>query len=136
LEAFSPFVADRKLVQALEARSLLIPCVEDRILFRQGEDAIGLFILRSGEASLVLRTELNEVAICLVAPAGSLLGLPAIIGNEQYSLTATARRGSDVRFVTRENFEDLIRANPSWSLLLLQVLAAEVRSARRALAED
>ena len=136
MEGFSPFVADRSLLQAREERSQPIPCVEDRILFRQGEDAIGLFILRSGEASLVLRTELKEVAICLVAPAGSLLGLPAIIGNEQYSLTATARRGSDVRFVTRENFEDLIRANPSWSLLLLQVLAAEVRSARQALAED
>jgi CRP-like cAMP-binding protein len=92
LEGFSPFVADRSLLQALEERSQPIPCVEDRILFRQGEDAIGLFILRSGEASLVLRTELNEVAICLVAPAGSLLGLPAIIGNEQYSMRAVFLR--------------------------------------------
>ncbi len=97
---------------------------------------MGLFILRSGEASLVLRTESNEVAMCLVVGAGSLLGLPAIIGNEPYSLTATARTGSDVSFVTREDFRDLIRAKPSLSLLLVQVLAGEVRSARQALSED
>jgi CRP-like cAMP-binding protein len=74
--------------------------------------------------------------MCLVVPSGSLLGLPAIIGNEKYTLTATACRGSDIRFVTREDFEDLIRQKPSLSQLLLHVLAAEVRSARQALSED
>lgn len=136
MEGFSPFVANRELIQALEERSQPISCVEDCVLFRQGENAMGLFILRSGEASLVLRTESNEVAMCLVVGAGSLLGLPAIIGNEPYSLTATARTGSDVSFVTREDFRDLIRAKPSLSLLLVQVLAGEVRSARQALSED
>jgi len=66
---------------------------------------------------------------------GSLLGLPAIIGNEPYTLTAKARKGSDVRFVSRDDFEDLMRAEPSLTLNVLKVLATEVRAARKALAE-
>jgi len=37
--------------------------------------------------------------------------------------------------VTRNNFEDVIRAEPLLYPMVLQVLAAEVRSARRALSE-
>jgi CRP-like cAMP-binding protein len=37
--------------------------------------------------------------------------------------------------VTRSDFEDLMRAEPSLSFKVLQVLATEVRAARKALAE-
>jgi CRP-like cAMP-binding protein len=73
--------------------------------------------------------------MCLRAEAGSLLGLPAIISNEPYSMTAMVRKGSEVRFVSRHDFEDLMRAEPSLSLKVLPVLAAEVRAARQAFSE-
>lgn len=129
----SAFVADRKLIQALEKRSQAVSCGEDRVLFSQGEAPTGLYILRSGEAALIMRSEYGEVVMCLRVAAGSLLGLPGIIANEPYTLTAMARKGSEVKFVTRSDFEDLIRDEPSLSLKVLQVLAAEVRSARLAL---
>jgi CRP-like cAMP-binding protein len=80
-------------------------------------------------------TTSGRAIICLHAGPGSLLGLPGIVANEPYTLTAVARKGSEVRFVTRSDFEDLIRAEPSLNFGVLQVLAAEVRSARLALAE-
>lgn len=129
----SAFVADRKLIQALEKRSQAVSCGEDHVLFSQGEAPTGLYILRSGEAALIMRSEYGEVVMCLRVAAGSLLGLPGIIANEPYTLTAMARKGSEVKFVTRSDFEDLIRDEPSLSLKVLQVLAAEVRSARLAL---
>jgi CRP/FNR family transcriptional regulator, cyclic AMP receptor protein len=129
----SAFVADREFIQALEKRSKPVFCGEDRILFCQGEPPNALYFLRSGEAVLILQSESGEVAMCLRAPAGSLLGLPAIIGNEPYSMTAKAREGSEVRFVTRSDFEELIQRDPKLSFRVLQVLAAEVRSARQAL---
>ena len=70
----------------------------------------------------------------LHAKPGSLLGLPAIIGNESYTMTAVARPGSEVRFVARGDFEGLIQAEPSLYPKVLKVLAAEVRAARHALA--
>jgi CRP-like cAMP-binding protein len=64
------------------------------------------------------------------AAATSLLGLPGIVGSEPYTLAATARKGSEVKFVTRGAFEDLMRAEPSLSFNVLQVIATEVRAAR------
>jgi CRP-like cAMP-binding protein len=82
-----------------------------------------------------MTSESGDVVMCLRVVAGSLLGLPGIIGNEPYTLTAKARKGSEVRFVPRSDFEDLIQVEPSLSFAVLQVLAAEVRAARQAFAE-
>lgn len=129
------FLADHKLIQALERRSRPVSCGEDCVLFCQGDPACGLYILISGEAVLSMTSESGDVVMCLRVVAGSLLGLPGIIGNEPYTLTAKARKGSEVRFVPRSDFEDLIQVEPSLSFAVLQVLAAEVRAARQAFAE-
>ena len=129
------FVADGKLIRALEERSQPILCTEDRFLFSQGEDPIGLFILKSGEAVLIRHAKSGNVVMCLRTSAGSLLGLPGIIGNEPYTLTAMARKDSEVGFVTREDFEELLSAEPSLYPKVLQLLATEVRTARQALSE-
>jgi CRP-like cAMP-binding protein len=131
----SAFVADRKLIQKLEKLSQPVNRRENAVLFLQGETPSGIFILRSGEATLDMKSESGAVVMCVRAAAGSVLGLPALIGNEPYTLTATVRKGSEVRFVSRSDFEDLIRAEPSLSLMVLQVLAAEVRAARNVLIE-
>ena len=130
------FAADRTLIQALEHRSQPIGCSEGCILFRQGEAPRGLYILQSGEATLMMETASGQAVMCLQAGAGSLLGLPAIVGNEPYSLTALARKGSEVRYVTRNDLEDVIRTEPSLTIKVLEILAAEVRSARQALSES
>jgi CRP-like cAMP-binding protein len=83
-----------------------------------------------------MRSESEDVVMCLRVAAGSLIGLPAIIGNKHYTLTATARKGSEVKFLACDDFEDLTRANPSLSFKVLEVLAAEVRAARNALPES
>lgn len=80
-------------------------------------------------------TASGRAIICLHAGPGSLLGLPGIVANEPYTLTAMARKGSEVRFVTRGDFEDLLQAEPSLNFKVLQVLAAEARSARQAVSE-
>jgi hypothetical protein len=50
-------------------------------------------------------------------------------------MTAMVSKGSEVGFVTRGDFERLVNAEPSLYPGVLQVLAAEVRSARLALCD-
>ncbi len=73
--------------------------------------------------------------MCDEAYPGSLLGLPGIVANEPYTVTAMPRKGSMIRFVTRNDFEDLLRTEPALQLPVLQLLAAEVRTARLTLSE-
>jgi CRP-like cAMP-binding protein len=67
--------------------------------------------------------------------AGSMLGLPAVVAKEPYSLTAMAREQSEVSFVEMAAFEELMQEQPTLFPKVLEVLAAEVRSARHALTE-
>ena len=129
----SAFVADPELIQALDKQSTPIPCGEDRVLFRQGDAPTGLFILKSGHATLTMNSSTGKRIMSGQAAAGSLLGLPGLIGNEPYTLTAIAGAGAQLSFVTGDKFTALMRTDPFLALKVLQVLAAEVRSARNAI---
>jgi CRP-like cAMP-binding protein len=130
------FIADPELVQALDIRATPIPCDEDRVLFRQGDPPIGLYILLKGETTLSMTAESGELIMSVQAAAGSLLGLPGIIGNQPYSLTAIGRRGAQVSFIARNDFNALMKSELPLLLLVLQVLASEVRSARIAITQQ
>lgn len=132
----SAFVADPTLIQSLECHSTPIECDEDRVLFNQGDDPVGLYILKSGEAILTMKCPKGREIVSTRASTGSLLGLPGLIGEECYTLTATAQAGARLAFVTRDNFTSLMRTDPLLALKVLQVLAAEVRSARSAILEQ
>ena len=129
----STFVADPELIQALQKRSVPVLCDDNRVLFVQGDPAEGLYILNEGEVTLTMASDLADPIVSVRAVPGSLLGLPALVGNQPYTLTASAQPGARLSFVTRENFNTLMQNDPLMALKVLQVLAAEVRSARNAI---
>ena len=129
------FVADQILIHSLEKRSTPIAWSGGRILFHQGDVPAGVYILQSGAAALIMKSASGRTVMCDEACPGSLLGLPGIVANEPYTVTAMPRKGSMIRFVTRNDFEDLLRTEPALQLPVLQLLAAEVRTARLTLSE-
>ncbi len=96
---------------------------------------MGLYILKCGKASLVMKGENGVEVMCPTSGPGSILGVPAVVTKEPYTLSATASVGSEVGFVELNDFEALMQAKPSLFPLVLAVLAAEVRAARIALTE-
>jgi CRP-like cAMP-binding protein len=131
----SAFVADEKLIRALQPYASPIACGQDRILFNQGDAPTGVYIVHSGEVILTMRSPLGDVVMSMPAANHSLLGVPGLIGSVGYSLSAFAKSGAEVSFVPRDDFFRLMLAEPSISMMILQVLAAEVRTARLALVE-
>jgi len=131
----SAFVADPDLVEALKAHSSPVVCDEDRILFNQGDSPDGLYIFHRGVVRLSMRSQMGDTLMDIRAIAGSLLGLPGLIGGVPYSLTAVAQKGAEVSFVSREKFAQIMLSVPTIAVGILRVLAAEVRTARMALVE-
>jgi CRP-like cAMP-binding protein len=127
------FLADPELILVLSEHATPIVCDADRILFRQDDPPSGLYILHEGEATLSMVSRDGETILSVRAKGGSLLGLPGLIGNQPYSLTAIAHAGARVSFLARDKFTALMQPDPMLALKILQVLAAEVRSARQAL---
>jgi CRP-like cAMP-binding protein len=131
----SAFLADAELIQALEKRSTPVPCNEDMFLFRQGDPPVGLFVLSEGEVTISMDSEHDGVAFSCQATSGSLLGLPALIANRPYSLTAFARKGATLSYIPKDQFNALTQTELALMVKILQVLAAEVRSARMAITQ-
>jgi CRP/FNR family transcriptional regulator, polysaccharide utilization system transcription regulator len=129
----SAFLADSELIEALEKRAIPFLCSDDRVLFNQGDPAVGLYVLSQGEAVVSMDAGDDAVAFSCTATAGSLLGLPGLIANQPYSLTAIARRGARVGFIGKDEFTSLMQTELPLMVKILQVLAAEVRSARLAI---
>jgi len=129
----SAFVADPDLIRVLIARSVPVDCARGRVLFNQDEAAAGIYILLKGAGRLMMKSRDGRTIFAIRAMPGSLLGLPALISSQPYSLTAEANPGADVRFISRDDFMGLMQSDPLLSLKMLQVLAAEVRTARKAM---
>ena len=128
------FVGDPELVATLKAKARTVECAEDRVLFVQGEIPTGVFIFEDGEVHLTMRSPEGELVMDERAEPGSLLGLPGLVGNQGYSLSAYARKGARIQFVAREEFSRLMLTEPGIAMLILKVLAAQVRTARIAAA--
>ncbi len=131
----STFQADPELLRALEECATAVEIPTEHILFRQGDPPIGLYVLTKGGATVTMKSEDGDPIMSMEAASGSVLGLPAVVGNQPYSLSARAHHGSWVGFVSRAKFNVLIQADPSLMVKVLQVLANEVRSARLAISK-
>ena len=128
-QPLSECVADCELAAAIEARSQLHCISNKRHLFRQGQSPDKLFLLHAGEVVLTSRQADGSV-LGFRALAGSLIGLPAIAGNQPYAMTATVRRYSELYSIPVWTFREIVGKNPRLSFRVLEILAAEVRSAR------
>ncbi len=126
----SAFVAEPELIQALKSHSRPVECKEDHVLFCQGEEASGLYILHAGSAHVTMWDAEGVMVAEFTAAPGSLLGLPGVVSNSAYSLSAAAAAGAEVSLVPRDEFSHLMLSEPEAAMMILRVLANEVRTAR------
>ena len=131
----SGFVAAPDLIRALWQHAIPLDCSESRELFRQGDDPSGLFVLHSGDATLVLESDGGVQVARISMPPGSILGLPALVSDNPYSMGAVAKKGATVGFVNRNDFSSLMLTEPLLALMIVRVLAVEVRNTRVAISE-
>jgi CRP/FNR family transcriptional regulator len=133
MQASSAFVADPELIVELEKRATPVAVSSDKVLFHQGDAPKGVYLLTKGSARLTSVTD-GDPQLSVRAGAGSLLGVPAVVGTKPYSLTAEALEGAEVKVLSCEGFLHLMQTEPALSFRVLQVLAEEVRFARETLA--
>jgi CRP-like cAMP-binding protein len=125
-------IVDRELTEIILSRSAEI-LHQDGILFRQGDAADCLYFVKSGEANLTIQAGNKEVRIR--AGSGSLLGIPAVVGNQPYSMTAKACWDAEIFRLSSVVFNDLLKTEPKMQQAVLLILAGEVRVARQALSD-
>ena len=129
--SLSEILADAELGAEIEKWSPPSFVKEGETLFRQGDAPGYAFFVKTGEIALTMHV--SGAALWSVrARKGSLVGLPAIVGNEPYSMTARAIRDSQLHKISRDDFQQLMQQNPRLCCNVLQILAGEVHAARKA----
>ncbi len=93
-------------------RSTPVPCESDGVLFRQDEPSVGVFILHDGTVTLSMMSPDGHSLFAVQAKPGSILGLPGAISNQPYTLSATARAGAQVSFVSNADLTALMHSDP------------------------
>ncbi len=104
----------------------------DYVLFREDGNSVGVYLVRSGKVRMSVR---DMPTLDRDFDAGSLLGLPATFTGHAYSLTAITLAESEVVYVPRQGFLELMRERPDLCREATDMLGREVTFIQSALAE-
>jgi CRP-like cAMP-binding protein len=127
-------VPDGRLAAEVLRRSKPFALPADRVLFREDDAPNGIFLLRSGVATLTVQSG-GQMVMCARAEAGSLLGLPSTVSELPYTMTAEVSSWAEVRRLSIEDFDALMKTHPGLTMDVVRILAGEVRAVRQAIAD-
>ncbi|HKG52913.1 MAG TPA: MFS transporter [Anaerolineales bacterium] len=98
------------------------------ILVSQGEVGDVLFIIASGEVSVVATKDQKEVELARRG-AGDFIGEMALISKEPRIATVKAVGNVHTLFINQKSFESILRDRPDVSLAVIQVLCERLKEA-------
>jgi CRP-like cAMP-binding protein len=122
--------APPELRSALQAAGSNVDQAKKSILFRRGDEPVGVFLVRTGRIRLTL--DGTKAASRTLGP-GSVLGLPATLNRRPNSLTATATEDCQLDFIDSAALLHLLRENAFVCFQALQILGSEISDMRRAM---
>lgn len=124
-----PFLAqlDDSALRALDRVGRQRAVSNGTTLLLEGEAANRVGIIRSGLVKISAVHPDGYEAVLAVRGEGELLGEVAVFDRGTRSASATAMTGCDVQFLQIEDFDRLLRQEPSMAIALARTLAARLR---------
>jgi CRP/FNR family cyclic AMP-dependent transcriptional regulator len=100
------------------------------LLFVEGEQPRGVFILCSGRAKLTTSSSEGKTLIVRIAEAGEVLGASATILGKPYEVSAETLEPSQLNFIKRDDFLRFLNTNAEVCMHTAQQLSEKYRSAQ------
>jgi len=98
------------------------------ILFREGEQPRGVYIIHSGEIDQLFSARNGHTKPLLTAGPGQILGLSCVVSGKSHNCSATARTPSVTGFIERDRFTALLAEQPALWWSILQILSTDINS--------
>ncbi len=109
-------------LETLQAMSSLATYPKGALLFVEGQESRGVFILCNGRVKLNAGSADGKSLIMRIAEGGEIIGLPGTISGKPYELTAEALEPLQANFIDRESFLGFLRNHGDAALRVAQVL--------------
>ncbi len=110
-------------LQALDAISSSATYPKGAILFVEGQEPRGVFILCNGRVKLMAGSADGKSLILRIADPGEIVGLPGTISGKPYELTAEALEPLQANFIPREAFLHFLREHGDAAVKVAQILS-------------
>lgn len=101
------------------------------LLFVEGENPRGVFVLCSGRAKLTTSSTEGKTLIVKIAEPGEVLGASATILGKAYEVSAETIEPSQLNFIKREDFLKLLNSHADACMHTAQQLSEKYHSAQR-----
>lgn len=101
------------------------------VLFVEGEQPRGLFVLCSGQAKLAANSAEGHSLTLRTVEAGELMGLSSVVGDCPYPATAETLSPCQVSFIPRLEFLRFLRSSADVSIRVAKHLSMELHQAWR-----
>jgi CRP/FNR family transcriptional regulator, cyclic AMP receptor protein len=109
-------------LEDLRAISSLATYPKGAVLFVEGQEARGVFVLCRGRVKLSAGSEHGKSLIVRIAEDGEIMGLPGTISGKPYELTAEALEPVQTDFIGRDSFLKFLRDHGDAALKVAQIL--------------
>ena len=113
----------RPVIAALDAISSSTTYPKDAVLFVEGQDPRGVFVLCHGRVKLSTNSAGGKSIIVRIAEPGELVGLPGTLSGKPYELTAEALEPLHANFISREAFIHFLREHGEAALRVTEILS-------------
>jgi CRP/FNR family cyclic AMP-dependent transcriptional regulator len=107
---------------ALDAISSCATYPKDAILFVEGQEPRGVFVLCKGRVKLSTNSDDGKSIIIRLAQPGEIVGLPGTVSGKPYELTVEALEPVQANFIARDAFLQFLREHPEAALRVAQIL--------------
>src|SRR6266516_2943812 len=101
------------------------------LLFVEGEQPRGVFILCSGRAKLTTSSAEGKILIVKIAEPGEVLGASATILGKPYEVSAETIEPAQLNFIKRDDFLKLLGTNVEVCMHTAQQLSEKYHAAQR-----
>jgi CRP-like cAMP-binding protein len=101
------------------------------VLFEQGKPSTGIYLILNGKVQTCVRSA-GEL-MPRTATVGTILGIPATINGECYSISAIVQEDAELIHVSREQLLRAMRSDSAVALSIVDLLSKEVREIREEL---
>lgn len=112
---------DRKVMDEITSISSEENYERNTVLFRKGENAGNLYILKEGKVELVIKDG-GSVVYILTEP-GEVFGWSSMVESGEYTATAVSLTDMKVWRIEREKLEKIFSLHPKEGLIILKRLA-------------
>jgi CRP/FNR family transcriptional regulator, cyclic AMP receptor protein len=96
------------------------------ILFAEGEPARGVYILRTGRATLSISSSEGRIVMLRMAQAGDVLGLNAVLRNGSYEVTMKTLEPCRTDFISRVELIALMQKSQAGVQAIVKLLSHEL----------